>query len=153
MQFYVGYNVSTDLSCSLHKPTQTCPLESRHHLKCEAFHSHESRHPSPQLPKFLVQLRDIRRQSSTCQVFQAGCIQGCKANLCTMCSHEGCLQCVEEWWMGQDMPVWSLDLNERLMYLIFEIISDIKVVLNVLVRHFTLQLCSICSELVHKIRG
>ena len=45
---------------------------------------------------------------------------------------------VEEWWMGQDMPVWSLDLNERLMYLIFEIISDIKVVLDVLVRHFTL---------------
>ena len=41
-------------------------------------------------------------------------------------------------WMGQDMPVWSLDLNERLMYLIFEIISDIKVVLDVLVRHFTL---------------
>ena len=28
--------------------------------------------------------------------------------------------------MGQDMPVWSLDLNERLMYLIFKIISDIK---------------------------
>jgi len=45
---------------------------------------------------------------------------------------------VEEWWMGQDMPVWSLDLKERLMYLIFEIISDIKVVLDVLVRHFTL---------------
>ena len=41
-------------------------------------------------------------------------------------------------WMGQDMPVCSLDLNERLMYLIFEIISDIKVVLDVLVRHFTL---------------
>ena len=36
------------------------------------------------------------------------------------------------------MPVWSLDLNERLMYLIFEIISDIKVVLDVLVRYFTL---------------
>ena len=45
---------------------------------------------------------------------------------------------VEEWWMGQDMPVWSLDHNERLMYLIFKIISDIKVVLDVLVRHFTL---------------
>ena len=45
---------------------------------------------------------------------------------------------VEEWWMGQDMPVWSLDLNERFIYLIFEIISDIKVVLDVLVRHFTL---------------
>ena len=29
--------------------------------------------------------------------------------------------------MGQDMPVWSLD---RLMYLIFEIISDIKDVLS-----------------------
>ena len=40
--------------------------------------------------------------------------------------------------MGQDMRVWSLDLNERLMYLSFEIISDIKVVLDVLVRHFTL---------------
>ena len=40
--------------------------------------------------------------------------------------------------MGQGMPVWSLDLKERLMYLIFEIISDIKVVLDVLVRHFTL---------------
>ena len=40
--------------------------------------------------------------------------------------------------MGQDMRVWSLDLNERLMYLILEIISDIKVVLDVLVRHFTL---------------
>ena len=36
------------------------------------------------------------------------------------------------------MPVWSVDLNKRLMYLIFEIISDIKVVLDVLVRHFTL---------------
>ena len=36
--------------------------------------------------------------------------------------------------MGQDMPVWSLDLNERLMYLSFEIISDVKVVLDVLVR-------------------
>ena len=36
------------------------------------------------------------------------------------------------------MRVWSLDLNERLMYLILEIISDIKVVLDVLVRHFTL---------------
>ena len=36
---------------------------------------------------------------------------------------------------GQDMRVWSLDLNERLMYLSFEIISDIKVVLDVLVRH------------------
>ena len=36
------------------------------------------------------------------------------------------------------MPVWSLDLNERLMYLSFEIISDVKVVLDVLVRHFTL---------------
>ena len=45
---------------------------------------------------------------------------------------------MEEWWMGQDMRVWSLDLNERLMYLIFEIISNIKVVLDVLVRHFTL---------------
>ena len=54
--------------------------------------------------------------------------------------------------MGQDMPVWSLDLNERLMYLIFEIISDIKVVLDVLVRHFMLSLFSICSELVHRIR-
>ena len=41
---------------------------------------------------------------------------------------------VEEWWMGQDMRVWSLDLNERLMYLSFEIISDVKVVLDVLVR-------------------
>ena len=51
------------------------------------------------------------------------------------------------------MPVWSLDLNERLMYLIFEIISGIKVVLHVLVRHFTVKLCTICSELVHKIRG
>ena len=50
------------------------------------------------------------------------------------------------------MPVWSLDLNERLMYLIFEIISDIKVVLDVLVRHFTLWLCIISFELVHKIR-
>ena len=40
--------------------------------------------------------------------------------------------------MGQDMPVWFLDLNERLMYLIFKIISDIKVVLDVLVRHCTL---------------
>ena len=40
--------------------------------------------------------------------------------------------------MGQDMRVWSLDLNERLMYLSFEIISDVKVVLDVLVRHFTL---------------
>ena len=40
--------------------------------------------------------------------------------------------------MGQDMPVWSLDLNERPLYLILEIISDIKVVLDVLVRHFTL---------------
>ena len=55
-------------------------------------------------------------------------------------------------WMGQDMPVCSLDLNERLMYLIFEIISDIKVVLDVLVRHFMLSLFSICSELVHRIR-
>ena len=45
---------------------------------------------------------------------------------------------VEEWWIGQDMPVWSLDLNERLMYLSFEIINDVKVVLDVLVRHFTL---------------
>ena len=45
---------------------------------------------------------------------------------------------VEEWWIGQDMPVWSLDLNERLMYLSFEIISDVEVVLDVLVRHFTL---------------
>ena len=36
------------------------------------------------------------------------------------------------------MRVWSLDLNERLMYLSFEIISDVKVVLDVLVRHFTL---------------
>ena len=52
------------------------------------------------------------------------------------------------------MPVWSLDLNERLirMYLSFEIICDIKVVLDVLVRHFTLWLCIICFELVHKIR-
>ena len=40
--------------------------------------------------------------------------------------------------MGQDMRVWSLDLNEGLMYLSFEIISDVKVVLDVLVRHFTL---------------
>ena len=41
--------------------------------------------------------------------------------------------------MGQDMPVWSLDLNERLMYLSFEIISDIlTVVLDLLVRHFSL---------------
>ena len=40
--------------------------------------------------------------------------------------------------MGQDMRVWSLDLNERLVYLSFEIISDVKVVLDVLVRHFTL---------------
>jgi len=40
--------------------------------------------------------------------------------------------------MGQDMRVWSLDLNERLMYLSFEIISDVKVVLDVLLRHFTL---------------
>ena len=40
--------------------------------------------------------------------------------------------------MGQDMRVWSLDLNERPMYLILEIISHIKVVLDVLVRHFTL---------------
>ena len=40
--------------------------------------------------------------------------------------------------MGQDMGVWSLDLNERLVYLIFKIIGDIKVVLDVLVRHFTL---------------
>ena len=40
--------------------------------------------------------------------------------------------------MGQDMRVWSLDLNERLTYLSFEIISDVKVVLDVLVRHFTL---------------
>ena len=31
--------------------------------------------------------------------------------------------------MGQDMRVWSLDLNERLMYLIFKIIIDIKFVL------------------------
>ena len=36
------------------------------------------------------------------------------------------------------MRLWSLYLNERLMYLIFEIISDIKVVLDVLVRHLTL---------------
>ena len=36
------------------------------------------------------------------------------------------------------MPVWSLDLNKQLIYLIFEIISDIKVVLDVLLRHFTL---------------
>ena len=36
------------------------------------------------------------------------------------------------------MPVWSLDLNERLMFWSFEIISDVKVVLDVLVRHFTL---------------
>ena len=40
--------------------------------------------------------------------------------------------------MGQDMGVCSLDLNERLVYLIFKIIGDIKVVLDVLVRHFTL---------------
>ena len=40
--------------------------------------------------------------------------------------------------MGQNMRVWSLDHNERLMYLIFKIISDIKVVLDVLVRHCTL---------------
>ena len=40
--------------------------------------------------------------------------------------------------MGQDKGVWSLDLNERLVYLIFKIIGDIKVVLDVLVRHFTL---------------
>ena len=39
--------------------------------------------------------------------------------------------------MGQDMRVWSLDLNERLIHLIFEIISDIKVVLDFLVWHFT----------------
>ena len=38
--------------------------------------------------------------------------------------------------MGQDMPVWSLDLNERLIYLIFEIINDIKVVLEVLDKAF-----------------
>ena len=38
--------------------------------------------------------------------------------------------------MGQDMRVWSLDLNERLMYLIFKIISDIKVVLDVLDKAF-----------------
>ena len=31
--------------------------------------------------------------------------------------------------MGQDMRVLSLDLNERLMYLIFKIIIDIKFVL------------------------
>ena len=36
------------------------------------------------------------------------------------------------------MRVWSLDLNERPLYLILEIISDIKVNLDVLVRHFTL---------------
>ena len=42
----------------------------------------------------------------------------------------------EEWWMGQDMRVWSLDLNERLTYLIFEIISDIKVILDVLDKAF-----------------
>ena len=35
---------------------------------------------------------------------------------------------LEVWWMGQDMRVWSLDLNERLVYLIFKIISDIKVI-------------------------
>ena len=40
--------------------------------------------------------------------------------------------------MGQDMGVWSLDLNKRLVYLIFKIIGDIKVVLDVLVKHFTL---------------
>ena len=40
--------------------------------------------------------------------------------------------------MGQDMGVWSLDLNKRLVYLIFKIIGDIKVVLDVLVGHFTL---------------
>ena len=45
---------------------------------------------------------------------------------------------VEEWWIGHVMRVWSLDLNERLVYLSFEIISDVKVVLDVLVRHFTL---------------
>ena len=45
---------------------------------------------------------------------------------------------LEEWWMGQDMGVWSLDLNERLVYLIFKIIGDIKVVLDVLAKHFTL---------------
>ena len=40
--------------------------------------------------------------------------------------------------MGQDMRVSYLELNERLMYLIFKIISDTKIVLDVLVRHFTL---------------
>ena len=35
---------------------------------------------------------------------------------------------LEVWWMGQDMRVWSLDLNERLVYLIFKIISDIQVI-------------------------
>ena len=55
--------------------------------------------------------------------------------------------------MGQDIRVWSFDLNERLMYLIFEIISDINVVLDFLVRHFTLYLCSIFFKLVHEIRG
>ena len=40
--------------------------------------------------------------------------------------------------MGQDMGVWSLDLNDRLVYLIFKIIGDIKVVLDVLAKHFTL---------------
>ena len=38
--------------------------------------------------------------------------------------------------MGQDMRVWSVDLNERLMYLIFKIISDIKVVLDVFDKAF-----------------
>ena len=40
--------------------------------------------------------------------------------------------------MGQDMGVWSLDLNERLVYLIFKIIGDIKIVLDVLAKHFML---------------
>ena len=55
--------------------------------------------------------------------------------------------------MGQDMRVWYLDLNEWPIYLIFKIISDIKVVLDILVRHFRLKLCNVCFELIHKIRG
>ena len=36
------------------------------------------------------------------------------------------------------MRVSYLELNERLTYLIFKSISDTKIVLDVLVRHFTL---------------
>ena len=64
--------------------------------------------------------------------------------------------------MGQDMGVWSLDLNKRLVYLIFEIIGDIKVVLDVLVslkpssrgyskKFYTGRLRSLAQPLLHTI--